>query len=127
MFALNALAQLLAEAGVLDEAGRFAARAVEAAPTNANALDTCGWILLRQDRVEEAIETLTRASRLMPDHPVLHYHLGRAYLRAGREVPARRALERATMLSTTFPERAEALRLLGRSEGAAPAAPAVEP
>lgn len=127
VFALNALAQLLAEAGVLDEAGRFAARAVEAAPTNANALDTCGWILLRQDRVEEAIETLTRASRLMPDHPVLHYHLGRAYLRAGREVPARRALERATMLSTTFPERAEALRLLGRSEGAAPAAPAVEP
>lgn len=117
-FALNVLAQLLGESGQLDEASRVAAHAASVAPRDGTVLGTHGWILFQQDRIEEAVEVLTRASRELPEHPVIQYHLGKALLRAGREAPGRRALERAVALSATFPQRDDALLLLGRPSAA---------
>jgi tetratricopeptide (TPR) repeat protein len=58
-------------------------------------LDTLGWIHYRLGEHEQAIPLLEQASAERADSPAYHYHLGMAYLGAGREADARKALEKA--------------------------------
>ena len=109
---LNELADLLGEAGQLDEALRLAGRAKELAPENGMVADTYGWILFRAQRTTEAVEALKRAAALRPDHPVILYHLGAAYAAAGNPTAARKHLERALTLAPDFAGRDDAQRLL---------------
>jgi cellulose synthase operon protein C len=70
----------------------LARRAAEAAPDNPDILDTLGWILFREGRVDEAVTHLRRSVELNPANPIVHHHLGTALARMGDRTGARRAL-----------------------------------
>ena len=112
--AWNALADLLSEAGGLDEAQKLAEKAVALAPDNGMILDTYGWILLKQRKLDLALQTLRRSSSLLPNHPIVLYHLGAACYAAGKVEEGRLLLEKALVTSTEFSGAEEARRLLGR-------------
>lgn len=97
---INNLAWMLAQQGKdLDLALKLAKRAVDRPPTNAPACDTLGWVYrVRGDR-EMAVIMFQKATRLEPDGPTYHYHLGLAYREIGRPKDARSAFARAVELS----------------------------
>ena len=110
--ALNGLADLLGEAGELDEALVLAAQAVEIEPENGMILDTYGWILLKQEKHVEALEKLQLANRYLPDHPIVLYHLGAAYHANGDDARACTRLEEALAARGGFPYENDARELL---------------
>lgn len=65
------------------EAGRYAAKAFEMEPSNADILDTYGWILIQQGRVREGLPFLERARQLKPEMYCIDLHLGVAYREVG--------------------------------------------
>ncbi len=59
----NAVAYALAKAGKdLDRAEALVRRALEAEPSNADYLDTLGWVLCQRGEIEAGLEVLARAS-----------------------------------------------------------------
>ena len=112
--ALNALAELLSrtDAGLAD-AERFVRRALAITPHSGVFLDTYGWILLRQEKIPAAIDTLKRAAASLPNHPIVLYHLGAAYRAAGDANAARKHLNQALEVSSNFEGSKEARELLG--------------
>jgi tetratricopeptide (TPR) repeat protein len=78
--ALNYLAYTFSEQGKnLEEAESLARRAMKLQPNDAFILDTVGWVLFKQGRVEDAIQYLEAAFKLKPDESVIAEHLGDAY------------------------------------------------
>ena len=63
--------------------------------------DTYGWIAYRLGNYEEAISYLKPAARAIPDHPLVLYHLGKAYDAVGRKQEALHAYRAA--LATNIP------------------------
>ncbi len=116
--ACNNLAYMLAvERGDTVNALPLAQKAVEAAPGAAAFLDTLGWIHYLRDETDQALPLLEQARRAMPTNPTVRYHLGMAYLKAGRAEDARAELTEALNLSQSFPEAADARRALENIEG----------
>lgn len=108
--ALNNLAWLYMESGD-GRAVATAERALALAPDNADVADTLGWILVQHGQSERAISLIRRSSEQKPGDATVRYHLGVAYLDAGRTAAGRAALEEAIRLGP-FPEREEAERRL---------------
>jgi tetratricopeptide (TPR) repeat protein len=85
------------------DAGRNLARAekmirfaVSERPRESAYLDSLGWVLYKQGRLDEARKYLERAVRLMEvDDPVYFDHLGDCLYRIGRKEEARQAWDRA--------------------------------
>ena len=109
---LNGLAEALQEAGRLDEALQVVSRALDLAPDSGPILDTYGWILFRQEKYGEAIEALEGALAMLPDHPIVLYHLGAARDAAGDDEVARQHLKRALEVAPDHEQAAEVRRLL---------------
>jgi tetratricopeptide (TPR) repeat protein len=85
--ALNYLGYMLADRGVrLDEAQKMIARALELDPDNGAYLDSLGWVYYRQNRLDDAVQTLVRALSKsgVGDDPTVHDHLGDVYLKLGK-------------------------------------------
>jgi tetratricopeptide (TPR) repeat protein len=61
---------------------------------SAHILDTHGWLEYRQGNYEKAVEMLEKAKEA-EESPIIHMHLGLAYLRINNVVQARTALEKA--------------------------------
>ncbi len=103
----NNLAYLLAEQGIkLDEAESFARRASILEPSNPAALDTLGFVLMKQGSFDEAAEVLEkarlRARYLPPDSRMeILIRLARAYVAAGQAHLARQVVRD---LVRAFPE-----------------------
>ncbi|NOD70107.1 tetratricopeptide repeat protein [Ruegeria sp. HKCCD7303] len=57
--------------------------------------DTYGWLAYRLGNYEEAVAYLEPAARAIPDHPLVLYHLGKAYDAVGRREDALRAYRAA--------------------------------
>jgi tetratricopeptide (TPR) repeat protein len=110
--ALNALADLLNQAGQTGEALAYAQKAIALAPANGAVLDTYGWILHRSGRNAEALAALRMAATRLPDHPIVNYHLGRVLSESGDVKGARVHLERARAAKSDVPEKALADALL---------------
>jgi predicted Zn-dependent protease len=74
-------------------------------------IDTLGWAQFRNGDVDSAIATLERTVRLADNFAEAHYHLGAAYLAAGREAEGRASLEKAVSQApqASFAEKARAL------------------
>jgi Flp pilus assembly protein TadD len=75
--------------------------------------DTLGWVLYLSGEVKEAIPLLEKAKAGQGPNPTVRYHLGMAYLKAGRQDDARAELHEALAISSTFPEADEATKALG--------------
>jgi spermidine synthase len=119
--ALNALADVLAENDVLEEALPLAERAVALASESGAGLDafrrgmildTYGWILFRQKKAVTAREVLRRSAALIPDHPIVLYHLGAAEMACGNSAKGRELLQEALRAKSGFAGAEEARRLL---------------
>src|SRR5262249_12510625 len=95
---LNFIGYTYAERGVeLPEAERLLRRAVTLAPDNGFILDSLGWCLFKQGRIDEALHTLEEADRLAPGEADILRNLGDVHLaRKERSLAAetyRKALE----------------------------------
>jgi Flp pilus assembly protein TadD len=82
--ALNNLAFLLAESnGDLDDALTKAQRAKQLLPNLYEISDTLGWIYLKKNLADQAIDVFKDLVVKQPNHSTYHYHLGMAYAQTG--------------------------------------------
>jgi len=65
--------------------------------------DTLGWVYYKKDMAAQAVGPLLQSTRINPNKPVYHYHLGLAYGKTGEKDKARASIERALSLGE-FPE-----------------------
>jgi Flp pilus assembly protein TadD len=81
--------------------------------SNANPLviDTLGYVLIRNERAEEALKILDRALTLAPGNPAIMFHRALAQEALGRRSEALGTLKQA-LAGGEFQERTEAERLL---------------
>jgi tetratricopeptide (TPR) repeat protein len=94
--AMNSLSYMLAERGLrLPEAIDLAQRALKIEPDNPAYLDTLGWALFKQGRVDEAAEPMAKAAAMLTGNSVIQDHHGDVLARQGRAVDAVAAWERA--------------------------------
>ncbi|MCL6697534.1 tetratricopeptide repeat protein [Sphingomonas sp. NSE70-1] len=73
----------------LDTAEAMIRKASALRPDDASITDSLGWALFKRGRVDEAIETLSRAAAGDPSQAEIHEHLGDALYSAGRRIEAR--------------------------------------
>lgn len=96
---LNNYAYLLSEQlGDPDKALELAKQAA-ALVESASVLDTLGWIQVAKRKYREAVATLSKAVRLDPNDPLILFHLGEAYRRAGEFDEALSVLATASSLA----------------------------
>jgi tetratricopeptide (TPR) repeat protein len=101
--ALNSLAYLLADYSQRsDEALKYAQKALELDPTNADNQDTLGWVLYQKGHYPAAIQQL-RAAADHSKRPVVRYHLAMAYSKAGDSKRAHVELETALNYEPSAP------------------------
>ncbi len=87
--ALNNLAYLLAENnGDLDQALTYAQRAKQLLPALNEVSDTLGWIYLKKQLTDNAVETFKEIVEKQPSHSTYRYHLGLAYAQKGDRLKA---------------------------------------
>ena len=93
--AYNALGYSLADRNLrLDEARGLIEKALSLLPEDAFILDSMGWVLFRQGRLEEGLEHLRRAHAQRPD-PEISAHLGEVLWALGRKDEAEKLLRSA--------------------------------
>src|SRR5262249_15155491 len=61
----------------------------ETAAPNPYFLDTLGWVHHKLGNSGQALHFIQQAAAKMPDHPVVNYHLGIAYYKAGQRTEAK--------------------------------------
>jgi tetratricopeptide (TPR) repeat protein len=97
--ALNNLAFLMAETGEnLDEALSLAQRGLGSAiePKIKTSLqDTVGWLYLKKNMYDSALQSFQGLVKRNPDNPTYHYHLGATLFAKGEQRKARAELEAA--------------------------------
>ena len=103
-----------------EEALPLAEKAVGLAPKMFAARNVLGRVLLELGQVERAIKELEEGTRLAPGSPEMHYALGRAYRRAGREPEAKREVELFQKLQEQFNARRNAQLTGGEAAGDQP-------
>lgn len=74
-------------------------------------LDTLGWAQFRNGDIDGAVATLEKTVAEAANFAEAHYHLGAAYLAAGREAEGRASLEKALLLApqASYAEKVRAL------------------
>jgi tetratricopeptide (TPR) repeat protein len=106
LIALNNLGYLLVKDHP-DEALRFAQRALELAPDNADVQDSLGWVLYRKGLYEIAVSHLKTAFEKAPT-PVRQFHLGMTYLKVGNLELGQQLIRRATEKDPNLVKEAQA-------------------
>ena len=108
-FLLNYLGYSLVERHLdLGKARTLIQRALDGKPDDGSIRDSLGWVMLRQNQVPAAVQTLERAAEEMPEDPTVNFHLGTAYWAAGRKVEAEDQWRWALVLK---PEPADAVQI----------------
>jgi tetratricopeptide (TPR) repeat protein len=83
----------------LDQAEIMIRKALDAKPDEPAYLDSLGWVYFKQERYEQAIDSLRKATESPKGQDAVIYdHLGDAYLKVEKKEEARRAWERAQEL-----------------------------
>jgi tetratricopeptide (TPR) repeat protein len=94
--ALNNLAYLMAENnGDLDDALTKAQRAKQLMPNLYEISDTLGWIYLKKNLSDQAIDVFKELVVKKPNEATYHYHLGMAYAQKGEKSKAIEQLKEA--------------------------------
>ncbi|UCV18603.1 tetratricopeptide repeat protein [Ferribacterium limneticum] len=94
--ALNALGYSLTERNIrLPEAQELITKALGLTPEDPFIMDSMGWVLYRQGKLPEALQTLEQAYRIKAD-PEIAAHLGEVLWQMNRKDDARRILQEAT-------------------------------
>ena len=94
--ALNALGYSWTERNIrLPEAQELITKALNLTPEDPFIMDSMGWVLYRQGKLPEALQTLERAYRIRAD-PEIAAHLGEVLWTMNRKDDARRILQEAS-------------------------------
>ena len=95
--ALNNLAFLIAEGGSgdLDQALTYAQRAKQVLPNLGEVSDTLGWIYLKKNMSDNAMDIFQGLVNKMPGNSTYRFHLGLAYAQKGDKPNALRELQQA--------------------------------
>ena len=110
--ALNNLAYLCASGYCSkEEALRLAIAAFKKEPGNAGIMDTLGFALLKNNRLEDAKKVLEKAVNLLPENPTVSFHLGLAYKESGDKANALKQLQKSLSLGE-FPDSKTAASLV---------------
>jgi tetratricopeptide (TPR) repeat protein len=95
---LNNVAYSLAENGAdLGRALSLAQRAVQKAPQEPGFTDTLGWIYLKKNMTDAALQVFTNLAAKYPGNPTYHYHLGAALAAHKDWIQARAELNTALL------------------------------
>jgi tetratricopeptide (TPR) repeat protein len=87
---LNNLAFMIAESGgSLDEALKLAQKAIGKAPKQPNIADTLGWIYLKKNLNDSAVQVFRGLTHEYRENPTFHYHLGLALIQIGDRTTAK--------------------------------------
>ncbi len=111
--ALNNLAWAYRDDDISRATG-LARRASALQPNNASVLDTLGWLLVRQGKLEEGIQRLRDAVEQDGDNPQIWLHLATALAEAGETDEARRLLETLMVRHTDSEAAMSAREILAR-------------
>lgn len=110
--ALNNLAFILAETGEdLDQALTLAQRARQKLPQDPNVADTLGWIYIKKNLSDNAIEIFRNLVGKLPKNSTYRYHFGMALYQKGDKPSARKELQ-AALQSKPSPEEAAKIKEL---------------
>lgn len=108
--ALNNAAYLLADNfGEVDEALAYALRAYRLEPNDPRIMDTLGYVLVKNDRAEDAEQLLLKASKLLADIPEVKLHLAMAKIGLGDKISARKLLNELSVGDGPVATEAQAL------------------
>ncbi|MEO6212067.1 MAG: tetratricopeptide repeat protein [Vicinamibacterales bacterium] len=111
--AANNLAYLYADRNHnLEEALALARAAAAHLKDNPAVLDTVGWVYYKKGEADLAVAQFEASVQKEPQNPIYQYHLGLAYVKAGEQVKARRALAEALRLNPSFTGADDARRAL---------------
>jgi tetratricopeptide (TPR) repeat protein len=112
-FIANNLAYLYLEhGGDLNVALSLAQQAKQKLPDSPIVSDTIGWAYYKLRSPEAAVTQLSESVRKAPGNPTYHYHLGMAYIAAGRLSNAAWSLQQALSARPDFPEAVSAKKAL---------------
>jgi len=113
--ALNNLAFLLSEhGGDLDDALTKATRAKQLLPDLTEVSDTLGWIYLKKNLTDNAIDVFKDLVNKVPAQAVFRYHLGMAYSQKGDRARALKELQDALKYNPTKEDRDKIQQLITR-------------
>ena len=113
--ALNNLAYLMADTWQeLDQALTYAQLARQRMPENEDIADTLGWIYIKKNLSDEAIQIFRNLLVKRPDHVTWRYHLAMALFQKGDRIQAKRELEMALKGKPTADEDGKIRSLLAR-------------
>jgi tetratricopeptide (TPR) repeat protein len=113
--ALNNLAFLLSEhGGDLDDALTKAQRAKQLLPNLSEVSDTLGWIYLKKNLTDNAIDIFKDLVNKVPAQAVFRYHLGMAYSQKGDKTRALKELQDALKYNPTKTDRDKIQQLITR-------------
>ena len=94
--ALNNLAYMLAESGAdLDQALTYAQRAKQKMPQDPNVSDTLGWIYIKKNLSDNAIQIFQELVQKYPSQATFRFHLGMALFQKGDKPRAKKELDTA--------------------------------
>jgi tetratricopeptide (TPR) repeat protein len=95
--ALNNLAYLIAETsgGDLDQALTYATKAKQRLPNHPEINDTLGWIYLKKNLTDNAVDTFRNLVTQAPQSSTYHYHYAMALMQKGDLVSAKKECESA--------------------------------
>lgn len=95
-FALNNLAYLISESnGDLNEALTYAQKAKQKLPNYSEITDTLGWIYLKKNLTDSALDNFKSLVIQAPQNPVYHYHYAMALNQKGDRDNARKECQAA--------------------------------
>ena len=115
LIAQNNLASIIAErGGNMDVALGLAQKAKEKQPENVNITNTLGWILYKKNSYQLSLQYLKEAAEKQNLNPLYQYHLGMVYVKLGKTVEAKQALQKALTLDPQFSEAASAKQTLAQ-------------
>jgi tetratricopeptide (TPR) repeat protein len=110
---LNNMAYLMSETGKnLDDALTLVQRALQQQPGLSDASDTLGWIYIRKNLPENAIDVFKNLTAKVKDNPTYHYHYALALTLKGDRATALRELKAALQNNPNKTEEAQIKELV---------------
>jgi len=88
-------------------------------PDSPSAADTLGWVFYQKGAYQSAVDLFEEALKLgernkTPDDADVHYHLGLAYEKTGKNDLARQQLERVLKINPNYSEAGEIKKQLAQ-------------
>jgi len=113
--ALNNAAFLMAERGEnLDEALNMANKARQKMPNHLDVADTLGWIYIKKNLSDSAVQTFRELTTKNPERATYHYHLAMALFQKGDKPGAKKSCEAALSKRPDKEEEARIRELLAK-------------